>query len=233
MKVKFLIAALFFSLVAAAQPSNYIKFNTRGRWIAGMFDSTLHVPRFNGSPSLRTGGSSMDGAIAIDTTNGIFYFYQGGSWKRANLDTSAYAVTNVYRKTASDSVFYVKGGVHTFAFKDSTGGSGWALTGNAGTDTATNFIGTTDSVGFRIRINNQPFGFFSEHSFGSLKLGYQALFKEPQNVLPRNIAIGSQAMYSINLFSPEKLTPSKSVNGISFKNPNPSVATKVNTFGFG
>jgi len=122
MKVKFLIAALFFSLVAAAQPSNYIKFNTRGRWIAGMFDSTLHVPRFNGSPSLRTGGSSMDGAIAIDTTNGIFYFYQGGSWKRANLDTSAYAVTSVYRKTASDSVFYVKGGVHTFAFKDSTGG---------------------------------------------------------------------------------------------------------------
>ena len=128
MKVKFLIAALFFSLVAAAQPSNYIKFNTRGRWIAGMFDSTLHVPRFNGSPSLRTGGSSMDGAIAIDTTNGIFYFYQGGSWKRANLDTSAYAVTSVYRKTASDSVFYVKGGVHTFAFKDSTGASSYTFT---------------------------------------------------------------------------------------------------------
>ena len=75
MKVKFLIAALFFRLVAAAQPSNYIKFNTRGRWIAGMFDSTLHVPRFNGSPSLRTGGSSMDGAVVVDTVNNILYFY--------------------------------------------------------------------------------------------------------------------------------------------------------------
>ncbi len=33
-------------------------------------------------------------------------------------------------------------------------GSGWSLTGNAGTNPATNFIGTTDSKGFAIRTNN-------------------------------------------------------------------------------
>ena len=32
--------------------------------------------------------------------------------------------------------------------------SGWSLTGNAGTNYATNFIGTTDNTGFRVRTNN-------------------------------------------------------------------------------
>jgi hypothetical protein len=35
-------------------------------------------------------------------------------------------------------------------------GAGWALTGNAGTDPATNFIGTTDAVTFTVRANNAP-----------------------------------------------------------------------------
>ena len=39
-------------------------------------------------------------------------------------DTANKWVTAVYRKTASDSVFYIKGGTHTFAYKDSTGGGG-------------------------------------------------------------------------------------------------------------
>ncbi|MCA6381828.1 MAG: hypothetical protein IM594_14290 [Cytophagales bacterium] len=35
------------------------------------------------------------------------------------------------------------------------GGSGWGLTGNAGTVDGTNFIGTTDDIPFSIRVNNQ------------------------------------------------------------------------------
>ena len=38
------------------------------------------------------------------------------------------------------------------------GGSGWSLTGNAGTVDGTNFIGTTDNVPFNIRVNNQMAG---------------------------------------------------------------------------
>ncbi len=34
-------------------------------------------------------------------------------------------------------------------------GDGWSLTGNAGTDPATNFLGTTDDVAIEIRVNNQ------------------------------------------------------------------------------
>lgn len=38
------------------------------------------------------------------------------------------------------------------------GGSGWSLTGNAGTVDGINFIGTTDAVPFNIRVNNRPAG---------------------------------------------------------------------------
>ena len=34
------------------------------------------------------------------------------------------------------------------------GSNDWSITGNAGTNSGTNFIGTTDNVGFRIRTNN-------------------------------------------------------------------------------
>lgn len=40
------------------------------------------------------------------------------------IDTTAKWITSVYRKTASDSVFYVKGGQSVFAFTDSIGASG-------------------------------------------------------------------------------------------------------------
>lgn len=44
------------------------------------------------------------------------------------IDTTNKWVTSVYRKVASDSVFYVKGGQSIFAFKDSVGSGGSGLT---------------------------------------------------------------------------------------------------------
>src|SRR6185436_20215132 len=37
-------------------------------------------------------------------------------------------------------------------------GFGWRITGNAGTDTAINFIGTTDNMPLRFRVNNLKSG---------------------------------------------------------------------------
>lgn len=44
------------------------------------------------------------------------------------VDTSGKWVTSMYRKTASDSVFYVKAGVSVFGYKDSIGAGGSGLT---------------------------------------------------------------------------------------------------------
>ena len=56
-------------------------------------------------------------------------------------------------------------------------GLGWQTTGNSGTDTATNFIGTIDDISLRFKINSQTAGKI-EHGkrvFGKVELGKAAL----------------------------------------------------------
>ena len=151
-----LVVLLVISQVAFGQaPSNYTNINGRYRWIAGMFDSTFHIPKGT-TPSLRTGGSTNSGGLFYNTSDSSVYTYTGTQWiklrgviidttslsNRINLklnisdtasmlnpylrkiDTTNKYVTQVYKKNASDSVFYVKGGNHIWAFNDSTGSPG-------------------------------------------------------------------------------------------------------------
>ena len=57
----------------------------------------------------------------------------------------------IYQTNASPGFYYYTGTVWT-GFGG--GGSGWALTGDAGTNPATNYIGTTDAVDFVVKTNN-------------------------------------------------------------------------------
>jgi hypothetical protein len=61
----------------------------------------------------------------------------------------------VYQTDGTQGFYYFDGAV--WVHMDPTGGpatAGWETTGNAGTDPATNFIGTTDSKTFVVRTNN-------------------------------------------------------------------------------
>jgi uncharacterized protein YaiE (UPF0345 family) len=124
-----LVLLLVCSQVAFGQaPSNYTNINGRYRWIAGMFDSTFHIPKGT-SPSLRTGGSTNAGGLFYNTSDSSVYTYTGTQWIKARgsinpSDTTNKYVTQVYKKNGSDSVFYVKGGNHLFAFVDSVGSPG-------------------------------------------------------------------------------------------------------------
>ena len=60
------------------------------------------------------------------------------------------------------------------------GGTGWAVTGNAGTNAATNFLGTIDNTPFNIRTNNQRSGLIDP------------------DANRRNNAIGNRALNAIN-----------------------------------
>jgi len=84
MRKLILILLLFVSAVVNGQtPAGYIKANMRFKWTAGIFDSALHVPQYNCTPSgIRTGGWVGDGAIGIDTTNHRMYIYSGVAWLR-------------------------------------------------------------------------------------------------------------------------------------------------------
>ncbi len=81
------------------------------------FDSTLTIPTTNGVPTLKS-NITRKGALAIDSTNGRFYFYNPKTlvWDtiRGGGSTSATRlITNVYNSTGSTipkgSVVYISG----------------------------------------------------------------------------------------------------------------------------
>src|SRR5688572_8693049 len=85
MKKILLILTLFISFVSFGQvpaPPNY-QYRVVYERLRGMMpDSGLHVPRYNGTPvGVRGGVSIADGSIAMDTTNHIFYYYSGATWR--------------------------------------------------------------------------------------------------------------------------------------------------------
>ncbi|MFL5762988.1 MAG: tail fiber domain-containing protein [Bacteroidia bacterium] len=98
-------------------------------------------------------------------------------------------------------------------------GSGWALTGNAGTSSAANFIGTTDNIPFSIKVNSVYSGRISVSGVGNTSFGYNAnnisgTTSEVDNtafgdnalagnlLLTQNTAVGSGAMASQALAQP-------------------------------
>jgi hypothetical protein len=81
MKYKLLVVLLFAFLGAFAQPSQYTPMTAQGYQMKRVkVDSTLHLPSFCGTPTLR-GSASIDGAIAIDTCANVLYKWtNAGGW---------------------------------------------------------------------------------------------------------------------------------------------------------
>lgn len=78
---KILFALLLISGFAYGQtPPGYTKISSRYEWIATMADSGMHIPRYCGVPTLRSGVFNGDGQIGIDTCNHKLYIYSNG-WK--------------------------------------------------------------------------------------------------------------------------------------------------------
>lgn len=76
----------------------YTNISAKYKWIAGAFDSALHVGLWNGVPSgVRTNVWQADGEIAMDTLTGYFYGRQNGTWiKMAKFsDIASGSVTNI------------------------------------------------------------------------------------------------------------------------------------------
>ena len=64
---------------AVSAQSNYLPMNSRYRYIAGKFDSTLHIPSGT-TPGLRTGGYDYRGALFYKTSDSTVYVYTGTQW---------------------------------------------------------------------------------------------------------------------------------------------------------
>jgi len=73
------------------------------------------------------------------------------------------------------------------------GALGWLLTGNSGTNPATNFLGTTDNIPFNVRVNNLRSGLI-DPTPGNTSWGYQTLLSNTTG--QRNTAVGNEALLS-------------------------------------
>ncbi|MCZ2356601.1 MAG: hypothetical protein LC115_07935 [Bacteroidia bacterium] len=90
----------------------------------------------------------------------------------------------------------IQGGANTYLKNDGSGnlswapsgGNSWNLTGNAGTDTSINFIGTTDLKSLKFKVNNMQAGRIDT---GSVFLGYRAGLV---NTAKTNVGIGNGAL---------------------------------------
>src|SRR3546814_905918 len=121
------------------------------------------IPRL--STSERTGISGpATGLLVYDTDANSFWYFDGTTW----VDIAA-----------------AGGG-------GGGGTAGWALTGNAGTNPATDFIGTTDDQPLRFKVNNAAAGLISSGAPFNTALGEQSL--EALTTGEYNAAFGATAL---------------------------------------
>ncbi|MDF2438978.1 MAG: hypothetical protein K0Q95_3354 [Bacteroidota bacterium] len=137
--------------------------------------------------------------INVTSTGSILIKKEGGSVNLAANDIKAgQVVTLVY-----DGSFW--------QMVSAIGNGAWSLTGNSGTTTGTNFIGTSDGKALMFKVNNQKSGYIDFGSPYNVALGYQTLLSNTSGssnvamgytallsntIGVRNVGVGSNALYS-------------------------------------
>jgi len=102
--------------------------------------------RSNAAP---TNGLLVQGNVGIGTTSPATALHVVG--------TNPLTLAGVQTGATTDSILTITSGtVRKLPFSTLTSGASWSLTGNTGTNYATNFLGTTDNTSLRFRTNNAP-----------------------------------------------------------------------------
>jgi hypothetical protein len=98
----------------------------------------------------------------------------------------------IYQTNSTPGFYYYNGTAWTAV---SPKNSGWSLTGNAGTDSSINFVGTTDAHPLVFRVKNQKAGWIDHNAaMANTGYGYQSLLANTIGV--QNTATGFAAMHS-------------------------------------
>ena len=111
----------------------------------------------------------------------------------------------IYQTDNTPGFYYYNGSAWTAIA--GSGGTGWLLTGNSGTNPATDFVGTTDNLPLNFRINNTRAGFLGTNGnifwgqgsgnnntgYSNIAIGKDALFSN--NTAHELVAIGDSALY--------------------------------------
>jgi hypothetical protein len=143
-----------------------------------------------GSAGIGTTTPNVSAALEmISTTKGLLISRMTGAQRTAIASPATGLM--IYQTNGTSGFYYFDGA----AWKPVTPkAKGWLLTGNAGTNPATDFIGTTDLQPLVFKVNNQKAGYLATSSTGNTAFGYQSLNANTSGV--SNTAIGLQALYA-------------------------------------
>lgn len=179
--------------------NNYsgVNFNSQGYNLyvnSPSYNSNFHIT--DSSAYFTSNQQSKFGIGTTDPTNALHVFAFSDPVRFEGLQSGS----------PTDNVITVdaNGVLHTSVSM----GSGWSLTGNAGTTSATNFIGTTDGQDLRFIVNNTPAGrltvdgqaFFGRNAGlnttggNNAALGENSLYTNTTGI--NNTAVGTSALYS-------------------------------------
>jgi hypothetical protein len=148
----------------------------------------------NAQVAINTDGSSPDGSAMLD----IKSINRGMLMPRMTL-AQRNAIASpanglmIYQTDNSPGFYYNTGNGASPAWVTSVTGSGWGLSGNAGTNPATNFIGTTDNQPLRFRVNNAWAGEIHPTT-GNLFFGLGA--GQANTIGVANTAIGEHSLFA-------------------------------------
>ena len=150
----------------------------------------------SGAPELEVALATgvADGAVtgpklAADAVDGSKIV--DGSVGAADVDTTAIQRRVGGTCAAGSSIRTVNEDGTVVCEPDDGGSSGWGLAGNAGTDPAANFLGTTDNQPFELKVNNQ-------RALRIVPLQNAGTYRGPNVLLGHagnSVAIGSQGVF--------------------------------------
>ncbi len=146
--------------------------------------------------AINNDGSVPDNSAMLDvksTAKGVLLPRMTMTQRNAIISPAAGLI--VYQ-TDNTPGFYFNSGTSGIPVWAMVGGvTGWSLTGNSGTNPATNFIGTTDGQALMLKENNQKAGRIEgANSNYNTSFGYLAMNANTSG--SKNTALGNQTLYT-------------------------------------
>ena len=144
-----------------------------------------------GRVGIGTASPATSAALELSSTSRGFLPPRMTMAQRNAIATPANGLM-IYQTDNTPGYYYNSGSSASPVWVTVGTGSGWSLTGNSGTSSTTNFIGTTDNVPLVFRVNNQKSGIV-DHLSSNTSLGYQSLLSITTG--KNNVAFGACALY--------------------------------------
>lgn len=167
--IKFYAGAMIFTTSGGSKV--WVRNSTATVW--NQLSSSGGSTNIYNSDGTLTGNRQLDGGGNTLTFTNLSTFKLQATQTQIALPNKVLGLTDsVVVSDASNFVYKVPS--NSFGSNNA-----WLITGNSGTTYASNFIGTTDSVGFFLRVNNKRSGMITPG--GRTYFGYQAGLKDTLN----------------------------------------------------